>query len=155
MICEVEEESRKALCNFLVACTIIWHHLLAKHELPVGTAGCLIATSDEVKDVLNSVLHKQVLPIVTDEAIALTRDEVGSRARVDDRSMDIVHEVVQVEQAPPARCLHILEREASARQCRIAANDAWREDRVVHLNVVQSDALDVDKVVGHAGSERV
>lgn len=93
--------------------------------------------------------------IVANKAISILSNKAWDRLRVSDRSLDLVNEVVQVELAPPAVSIDVVEHNSSAWVVFVAQNDARGKDSVVNLNVVQSDILDGDKLVRGAWCERI
>ena len=93
--------------------------------------------------------------IVANKAVSILSDETWDRLRVSDGSLDLVNEVVQVELAPPAVSIDVVEDNARAWVVFVAENDARGKNSVVNLNVVQSDILDGNQLVRGAWCERV
>ena len=98
-------------------------------------------------DVLDCVSEHNILPVITNETVTLASDEFGLRGRVDDCAMDILSEVGQVQPAPPAPHLDVLEDKTGAGDCLVASNNARRQDCIIDLDVAQSDVIEADKVV--------
>lgn len=71
-------------------------------------------------------------------------EEGGDRARLADRTVDVLSDVVEMEEFPPAVSVDILEVDVVAGHCRVATDDTRREDCTMLLHVSQSDVAYFD-----------
>ena len=84
--------------------------------------------------------------IITDRA-----RETWIRVSLGRDTLDILNDVVETKDAPPAMSPHIIEYEACARVRRVASNHTWRQKSIVLLDISECDVVHVNQRLSFAG----
>jgi len=81
--------------------------------------------------------------------------EVRNGVGVLNDALNIIGDVVETKEVPPALGIYVLEDHVGANVRLVAAHDTRRQDATIRLHIAQCDVMNIDERLGLAGNQRV
>ena len=124
-----------------------WNRTYLNHQLHKVENDAL---NHRVKMICNKAGNADLTLLISggSDQVSVGRDRFGVR----DNALDVFYDVVESKQCPKAVVIHVLHNEACAGIRLVTADDAWRQEVTMNLNISQSDITHLNKGLCRTGS---